>query len=135
MQMSEEYPPVGFPPIDEDHHEIAVALRRLVDAVKADDAAQCAALAGALIERTVAHFALEERLMEEIGFPFFARHKLAHDAFLAEAQRRLEELSAKGLTIDCLRWTAETMEWFRSHVLTEDMALGRALVAAVGRAR
>ena len=135
MQELEDYPSVGFPPIDEDHREIGAALRRLLDAVKDDEAARCLFLAEALIERTFAHFAFEEQLMEKIGYPFFARHKRTHEAFLTEAQRRVEELRANGLTANCLRWCAETMEWFRAHVRTEDMSLARALVAAARPAR
>ena len=130
MQELVDYPPVGFAPIDQDHREIAVALRRLVGAVRNDDTVLSVPLADALIARTGAHFALEERLMEEIGFTFFPRHKRTHDRFLEEAQRVLEELRAQGLTTGCLSWTAETMGWYRAHVLTEDMSLGRALVAA-----
>jgi hemerythrin-like metal-binding protein len=124
------YPQVGFPSIDSDHREIAVALRRLIDAVQDDDQLSAAALAGAMVARTVTHFALEERLMDEIEFTFSPRHRRAHDAFVARAQERLAELNAQGLTLACLQWTTETMEWFRSHVLTEDMALARALIGS-----
>ena len=131
MEQAAEYPPVGVPEIDRDHLDLSACLRRLLDAVKDDDRVRALALAEALVERARAHFALEEQLMREIAFVFSARHQRTHDRFLEEAERHLEELRAFGLNSRCLRWTAETMEWFRSHVLTEDMALGRALISSM----
>ncbi len=135
MPESDAYPPVGFPPIDEDHREIAIALGRLVRAVKDDNNEMCVVLANTLVDTTIAHFAREERLMKEIGFPFFDRHKRTHEVFLAKAQLRLEELRTRGMTADCLRWCAETIEWFGSHVRTEDLALGHALLTHAGSDR
>jgi len=128
----DEYPAVGIPRMDEDHAKIAMALRQLIEAVRSDDTTAAKVLARALIERTIEHFFLEKGLMEEISFEFIERHRLAHQDFLTEAQRALEELTERGLTVDCLRWTSETMAWFRNHVRTEDLALARALMLRYG---
>jgi len=125
--MQEDYPLVGVPEIDRDHEALAADLRRLIAAVKDDDSAAALPLGETLIERARVHFALEERLMREIGFAFAARHKGAHDAFLDQGFSRIEDLRKSGLTAPGLRWIAETMGWFGSHVLTEDNALAKAL--------
>jgi len=134
MEDFEAYPSIGIAVLDDEHRALGNALRLLLEAVKDDDWPRCVVLAEVLIDGAAAHFLHEEQLMESIGFTFFGRHKRTHDAFLQEARHHIEELRAHGLTAACLRWTAETMEWFRAHVLTEDMALGRALAAAGVRA-
>jgi hemerythrin len=126
----DDYPPVQVPEIDEDHLALATQLRDLLAAVRDDDDARAAALAERLIEGARVHFAHEERLMREIDFAQYARHKRTHDEFLQEALFRLDDLRANGLTGGCLRWTASTMSWFRFHVRTEDMELGRAISVA-----
>jgi hemerythrin-like metal-binding protein len=131
--MHEEYPPIGLAEIDRDHEAIACDLRRLLLAVEDDDRTLAVPLAEALNERARAHFALEEQLMREIGFIFCDRHKCTHDAFLEKAFRHIEDLRAHGLTAPSLRWMAEIMEWFPSHVLTEDLSLGRALAGRRAR--
>src|SRR5690242_13359477 len=123
----DDYPAVGHPEIDRDHAEIAAALRKVIAAVRADDLPQSQRLTVALISRVIAHFQVEKKLMEQISFPFIERHRDAHVAFLTGAQRSLAEMRTRGLTTECLHWTTETMGWFRRHVLTEDMALSRAL--------
>ena len=127
MTSDDDYPAVGHPAMDLDHAEIAAALRKLIAAVRADDLEESQRLTDALISRVIAHFQLEKKLMEEISFPFIVRHRDAHVSFLVGAQRALADMRSTGLTTECLRWTSETMGWFRRHVLTEDIALSRAL--------
>ncbi|HTO99446.1 MAG TPA: hypothetical protein VMK66_20500 [Myxococcales bacterium] len=44
-------------------------------------------------------------------------------------RQHLEELQANGLSRSCLQWVAETLEWFRSHRVKEDIALAGAISA------
>jgi hemerythrin-like metal-binding protein len=124
------YAPVRVVEIDDDHRVISEMLQSLLDAVREDNWARAEICATALEQKAIAHFAREEGLMEGIGYPALQRHKQAHDQFLAEARARLDELRRRGLTSACLRWVVEVMDWFRLHVLREDMPLARALIAA-----
>jgi hemerythrin-like metal-binding protein len=129
MQGPEEYPAIGIAELDDEHRLLAADLRDLLAAVKEDDPDRCRVLAHTLVDRAAAHFRHEERLMREVHFAFQAQHQRAHELFLEQARRHLEELQAIGLSLSCLRWIAETLEWFRSHVVKEDMALARAIRA------
>jgi hemerythrin len=132
MQGPEEYPTIGIPELDDEHRLLAADLRELLAAAKDDDPGRCRALAHALVDRAAAHFRHEERLMEEVHFAFQERHQHAHELFLEQARAQLGELQATSLSRTCLRWIAETMEWFRSHVVQEDTALAHALRAGRG---
>ena len=129
MQDGDQYPNVGIAEIDTEHAALAEDLSQLIEAVRDDDVPRCATLARILVEGAREHFAHEERLMAEIDFPFFDRHKATHDRFLADAATCLGDLRSAGLNARCLRWVTSTMDWFRTHVRTEDMALGQALVS------
>ena len=125
----DDYPPVGYEPIDRDHAEIALAWRNLLAAIRADDLPLAQRLGDALVQRAIAHFMHEKRLMEEIDYPFVERHRDAHLSFLSGARQAMEEMRVHGLTAGSLRWASETIGWFRRHVLTEDIALARMLLA------
>lgn len=72
-----------------------------------------------LVEYTMGHFADEEQLMKEYGYPDRASHKLEHDEF---RDRLLEFVEAylKGsvpLTVDLL---AYLVEWLEKHMIGTD---------------
>ena len=129
LTRGDDYPAVRVPSIDREHLVLANALHKLVAAVKDDDRAAATILAASLIEGAREHFAHEERLMREIAFAGYERHKQTHDEFLEQGRLHLDDLRAHGLTGSCLQWVASTMSWFRSHVRTEDTALARAINA------
>lgn len=125
-----QYSDTGFLPIDEEHRSISLAILETLDAVRAVDGARLEA--GLLVaSKLVAdHFAHEERLMAEHGFPKAARHKQAHDAFLIDAAAKIKALRQAGLTDDLRRWvTGRLPEWFRFHIMANDVELGRFLLA------
>ena len=116
----QECPDTGYAPIDEDHRRLLVLIRELIDAVNAAAPAR-AKLAMIDVEGQVAaHFAHEERLMKESTFPNLARHKEAHDTFVAD----LRKFGTAGFR----RWTVgRLVEWFRFHVVANDVDLARLL--------
>ncbi len=100
-------------------HEI---LMRLVVAFEEDDETLASAIS-AFRQHVHAHFAREEALMEQYGFPPYLIHKSEHDRLRA----RLERL--------CVNWRApegraalrrfaeiEYPSWLRQHVATMDTA-------------
>lgn len=125
------YPLVGIHELDEDHRTLGAVIRRLTEAIKDDDRALAARCAEALVVESAEHFAHGQRLMQEIGYPALARHRRAHDRFLATAREMLAEVRDRGLSAPFLRWVAQAQEWFGSHVVTEDLCLAQ----AIGNAR
>jgi hemerythrin-like metal-binding protein len=126
----EAYPLVGIEELDEDHHKLGEVVGRLIDAIKDDDRLLAAGCAEALLVQCAAHFAHEQRLMREIGYASVARHRRAHDRFLATAREMLAEVRDRGLSAAFLRWVAQAHEWFGSHVVTEDLWLAQAIEKA-----
>jgi hemerythrin-like metal-binding protein len=123
------YQDTGYEPIDTEHARISLGLERFLDAVNAGKAPEAVLVLQALAAEVAAHFAHEERLMEESGYPLAVRHTEAHEAFLADATKHLGELKAKGITEPFRRWaTGRVLEWFRFHIAANDVGLGRFLL-------
>jgi len=118
----------GFGPIDEEHRAICAALRDALAAMRAGDAPALAARLQRVHRELAAHFAHEELLMAEYGFPKRARHKDAHDTYLADTAGKIRVLQRDGLTADLRRWvTGRLFEWARFHISANDVELGRFL--------
>jgi hemerythrin len=119
---------VGIPQVDREHQrlfEIIAEVNKGLD--HADDAARGAALRrviGELIEYTRSHFASEEALMTNAGFPSLATHRLLHGELLKrvrEMQMRIE-IGDESATLDLSRFLAS---WLTEHILTADREFGR----------
>lgn len=125
------YPEVNLPELDIEHRALGSAMREMLDAMRNDDRERTLSLARKLAAKVQEHFAHEETLMRDIGYPNQARHARTHEAFLAEARLQLDIVRTRGLSADVLRWAGQLDEWFQRHVRTEDMWLA----LAVNRAR
>ena len=130
MEPWHPYPDVGLAELDREHRELGLALHETLRAVIADDRDRTLALGRELARRCVAHFEHEEALMKSIGYADAARHAKSHDDFIVEAGRRLDGLVESGLSADFLRWAGTLDQWFRRHVMTEDLWLALAVQRA-----
>ncbi|BDG05832.1 bacteriohemerythrin [Anaeromyxobacter oryzae] len=75
----------------------------------------------ALADDLMAHLASEEALMEETLYPERARHKSAHELFVADFLQMREELREKGPTPPVTEWLRIRIpEWLRFHVRVND---------------
>ncbi len=121
-------PEIGHAAIDAQHRDLRAHLLSLVDEVNAGSAATVRARMGVVVEQVSAHFQFEERLMQESAFPNQTRHKEAHDTFVADLRKFDLELAAKGITPNFRRWAVgRLLEWFRFHVVANDVELGKFL--------
>lgn len=121
------YPEVGVPEMDIEHEALGAAVLDMLEAMTDDDRERTCLLAAELASDVAKHFAHEEGLMREIGYPDIARHASTHQEFLEDAGAHLEIMRARGLTAEVLRWAAKLDEWFHRHVTTEDMWLAFAV--------
>ena len=74
-----------------------------------------------LLIHTQAHFANEERLMQEANFPPYAMHRNAHNLFLAELQAAVsnwKQEQAIGPIDQFMRFTLP--RWMKDHISTMD---------------
>ena len=72
------------------------------------------------ITHVKAHFANEERLMEEYDFPSFEMHKMAHDMFLADLQYATMQWKRYGDIKKIIYFIRKTPEWIVMHVNSVD---------------
>jgi hemerythrin len=104
---------------------------RLLEAMMTGDRAVVGQLFDFLGAYVVDHFAAEERIMVETGFPGYNVHKAAHERFIRDYQslRKLHEDSGANaaVTIKARTWLSE---WLKNHIGCTDQLLARHLRSA-----
>lgn len=110
--------------LDAQHAEIFRCLAALGDALAGPREGIEAAVA-ALSDALVTHLASEERIMEESLYPERARHRSAHELFMADFLQMRRLLHAEGPTPAVSDWiTRRIPEWLRFHISVNDHPLG-----------
>ena len=118
-----DLPQVAVPSMNATHAEELALLRDLLAALDADDAARVMELATALAVHVEEHFAREERLMEQYGFPPYPLHKSEHDRIRpVVAEHCAGADSAEGRAALARFIREEFLPWLTSHVSTMDTA-------------
>lgn len=110
----------GIEVIDQQHRRIVEMLNHLYSAQKNRERTVVAEVIDELIDYTLSHFAFEEELMEEAGYPFCAAHKRVHEVFgkrVSEYRLRLE--AGEDIT-DELRTMLS--RWLFNHIRGDDKA-------------
>lgn len=79
------------------------------------------------------HFASEERLMKQYGFPSYEMHKTAHDMFLADLEYAAQQLKAYGNLKKMLYFIRKTPEWIVMHVNSVDAPTAEYLAAKMAQ--
>lgn len=119
----------GVGEMDAQHRELLAQIERLLGAI-ADDPAAVGRLLDFLGDYTVGHFEMEERLMEQHGYPAAEAHREAHASFVRTFGRIRYDYDLDGLTEGFSELVSGWLvEWLRMHILDVDMALGRWLTA------
>lgn len=112
---------VGVPLIDAQHQELFRRAERLILALRGGDRSEVAPLVVYLAEYAATHFADEERLMAEVGYPELDQHRVAHEAFRKEFKELVRDYERKGPTplvaLTLHNWLSD---WLRRHVSTVD---------------
>lgn len=117
---------VGIPAVDEQHQELFRRAERLVVALRSGDRGEVIPLLAYLDAYVADHFAAEERLMKEAGFPGLEAHAADHLRFrqdlaaVARDLRRTGPTALVALTVH--NWLSD---WLRMHIGGVDRELGR----------
>lgn len=110
---------LGFERMDLTHHEFS----ELVNAAwEAEDKTVFQSAFAALLEHTEQHFADEEALMLNSGFPATAEHKAEHERVLAQMMQFNKRVQ-RGLVKIGREMLKEMPAWFELHAATMDSAL------------
>jgi hemerythrin len=120
---------IGYPPIDDEHQELADLLIRFIQAVQRGNWTDIDVSMALFFDRAAAHFAHEERLMSESGWTERERHKASHDLFLTDVGQMTGEFHRAGQVTPAMeQWVVTRLvEWFAFHIRTNDAPLGEFL--------
>jgi CRP/FNR family transcriptional regulator len=115
---------IGVDAIDEQHRRLFDISNRFYDAwrVRAGRDALCR-IFDELLEYTRYHFAEEEKLMRQIGYPGLPQHRRSHEELvdLVGRFRRQLESGALGIETEALEFVKT---WLNIHVLEDDRDIG-----------
>jgi hemerythrin-like metal-binding protein len=116
----------GIREVDMQHRELLLQVAALEGAARAGDL-QKADDALAYLERyAVEHFATEERIMRDLGYPELDAHRSLHLGFVAQLGRRkaahAEARSPAVLLVELGRWMEA---WLAEHVMGADAEMAR----------
>ncbi len=112
---------VGITLIDRQHGELISYYHAFVHALQSEDAARQARPAlRTLIDATRGHFADEERIMGNIGYPDFLAHREEHTRLLQDAEDFMRNIGV-GLSLgDCASIAKYVRYWLLKHIKEHD---------------
>lgn len=116
---------------NEDHRTEARLLNDAIEALEGyrggrAPAADVLLRVDALVVHTREHFAREEGVMRETGFPAFAMHKGEHDRVLAQMRRERDHFRTEREAGRLWGYLTEQLPvWFVGHIQTMDLVTGR----------
>ncbi len=111
---------VGIDVIDQQHMRIVEMLNQLHFAQRSKDTNAVADVIDELVDYTLSHFAFEEELMEESGYPFCAAHKRIHEVFTKRVAEYQLRCRAGEDVADELRNMLS--RWLFNHIRSDDKA-------------
>lgn len=114
---------VGVPALDSDHRCLVRIINLLAEV---DHGAEARSTVETVLETLAMyaryHFAREERVMEQCGFPASHFHRAAHEEFTDYVHGLRVRLAGRG-TPDLAKELFDYLtQWLRHHILIQDMA-------------
>lgn len=126
-----DYPQVELAFMNRDHAEFVALRDRLLALLSAQaPATEVDTLLDELLVHTRHHFAEENRLMQETGFPPYPMHKGEHDRMLDDMESLIARWKQERDTTALSNWLeVGIVDWFVSHVSTMDYITARFIKA------
>jgi len=123
---------LGVPDLDAQQRELFDRVDGLMDAMLRGHREEVPKVARFLREHVVLHFAAEEQMMLDLGYPEAANHTAEHHAFACKMLALDAAFRDGGPTAELvLRLEREVVAWLRDHVYVADVALGQFVSAAL----
>lgn len=110
----------GIEIIDLQHQRIVEMINHLHVSNKTMERIAVAEVIDELVDYTLSHFAFEEELMEEAGYPFSAAHKRVHEIFTKRVGEYRMRFQAGEDIVDELR--SMLSRWLFNHIRSDDKA-------------
>ena len=110
----------GIQVIDDQHRRIVEMINQLHAAQTGGSQLVVAEVIDELVDYTMSHFAFEEELMEEAGYPFCAAHKRVHEVFGKRvSEYRMRFQSGEDVTDELRNMLSR---WLFNHIRGDDNA-------------
>ena len=118
---------VGNTTLDDQHRRLFEVANSLEEAIEKNRGQRVMeAVLRELVGYTQEHFAFEEQLMAEAGYPDLAAHQARHRQLIQKVERFEYELNVEGHRIS--REVRDFLQgWLSSHILEEDKGYAEAL--------
>lgn len=110
----------GIDIIDSQHQRIVEMINNLQVAQGSGSRAATAEVIDEMVDYTLSHFAFEEELMEEAGYPFCAAHKRVHEVFARRVSELRMRFQAGEDVVDEMRNMLS--RWLFNHIRADDKA-------------
>lgn len=117
----------GIESIDQQHKRLFVLVNELFDGVKHMDQEAIKSVLGELVDYTVNHFAYEEKLFSEHGYPQEKEHVAQHEKLVGTVSAFVSEFESGESMVD-FRLLNFLRSWLAGHILSEDMAYAPHLI-------
>lgn len=116
---------VGIDEVDHEHRELIDLIARLQKELESGAGRhEVIVYLGEIYAQIASHFALEEKMMRETGYPAYADHKEDHETLLDDLRDIMDEVEDDGI-LDGVRLTDDLDRWFSDHFRTHDAKLHR----------
>ena len=118
---------IGVEKIDAQHRKLVSAIDELMEAcTKGQGRDRIEGTLAFAVDYAKEHFAYEEKLQAEKGFPGMAAHKRLHADFLKTVSKLVSEYKQTGPTVTLVgKLNKSLVEWVINHISTEDKKLGQ----------
>jgi len=121
FEWKQEYS-VGIHSIDGQHQNLFAIARELHTAMsRGQGNAALAPVLDRLVRYTVVHFGYEERLMQQHGYPDYAKHKAEHEALTKKVKDFQAEFEAGRVTMT-IQLLHFLRGWLQHHIQESDRA-------------
>ena len=119
---------LGIPDVDYEHRALIALINTLHERLEAGEpATSISAFFGDLYAEIAAHFALEERIMRERGYPSYEPHKADHERLLDQIRDIMDDYESGHDRAYRLRLGPQLDRWFTRHFQTMDAALHQSM--------
>jgi hemerythrin len=108
----------GIEVIDNQHRRIVDYINQLEDIKETHSREEVAVVLDELVDYTLSHFAFEESLMEEAGYPFINAHKRVHQLFVRRVSDYMQRFKIGEDITEELHNTLKA--WLINHIRNDD---------------
>ncbi|WP_432738518.1 bacteriohemerythrin [Maridesulfovibrio sp. FT414] len=118
---------VGVEVVDDEHRQLIAMINKAYDSVEnMEEEKVLIELVGEMRKYALTHFATEERLMDQYGYPGADEHRRKHNEFMITAASS-DNMISKGVELEPVKIFKYLADWLRLHILNTDKELGKYL--------